>query len=320
LIVLRAISILLAFASQAIPAAETASRLTPLRAAVSACESRIDAQVDVGYTRIAARCPQLMRVLESGEWTDWLPRTWREPNNDLSIGGLTELASMIETERSRQRTGPRPGTAKLHGVLERLETSQAVRRGAWDRFNHWLDGVARQQPEDPFSGEWFERLLERATPTQLAIELASYVAVVAIIVLALTIVVNEVRAALALRRPRKRKKTFPVAASSADGPLTVRQVEEASLEERPALLLRLVFERLARAGRLVRADSLTIREAQARAALSDPADAQRLAELASVAEHVRYGARPAATGMLARALEAGTTLLAKLESAKAQPS
>src|SRR5262249_22447661 len=58
---------------------------------IDACVARLDPQLDIGYDRIAARCPDLMRQLETGAWAPWLPRGWKEPGNDLSVGSLKEF-------------------------------------------------------------------------------------------------------------------------------------------------------------------------------------------------------------------------------------
>jgi hypothetical protein len=301
-------------------AAEPPSDTAAMRTAIETCRTRIDAQIDVGYERIAARCPELMRALASGEWEDWLPRNWREPGNDLSIGGLQELAILIERERARERTGRRPGTAKLHAVLEDLQTAQSQSRGPWERFRSWFESVF-SQPGDDADSAWLERVLERAAPSQIVIETVTYLAIALIVALAASIVVNELLAAAALRRSRTRSKASSMAPVSADEPLTWRRVEEAIPQDRPSLLLRLVLERLAKTGRLPpAAASLTVREAQELATIADAEDRARLAELSAAAEQVRYAPRPASPGMLAHALEAGAALLASLETVGARPS
>ncbi|MEJ5755965.1 hypothetical protein, partial [Salmonella enterica] len=58
---------------------------------VDSCVRVLDPQLDIGYDRIAARCPDLARELEHGAWSSWLPRGWKESGNDLSAGGLKEF-------------------------------------------------------------------------------------------------------------------------------------------------------------------------------------------------------------------------------------
>src|SRR5438128_7099732 len=66
--------------------------------ALDACLGRLDPELDIGYDRIAARCPELAKQLDHGAWAPWLPRGWKEPGNDLSAGGLRELRELVERE------------------------------------------------------------------------------------------------------------------------------------------------------------------------------------------------------------------------------
>src|SRR5260370_22333931 len=65
---------------------------------INTCVSRLDPQLDIGYDRIAARCPDLMRQLDGGAWAPWLPRGWQEAGNDLSAGGLREFRQLVDRE------------------------------------------------------------------------------------------------------------------------------------------------------------------------------------------------------------------------------
>src|SRR5262249_29160448 len=55
------------------------------------CIQRLDPVQDVGYSRIAERCPELAPALAASAWAAWLPHDWDRPGNELSAGGLTEL-------------------------------------------------------------------------------------------------------------------------------------------------------------------------------------------------------------------------------------
>ena len=71
-------------------------------------------QLDVGYERIAARCPDLAPALEQSGWAEWLPQGWKESRNDLSAGSLAELRAAVQRELA-----PRPAAHTLH--VERLK-------------------------------------------------------------------------------------------------------------------------------------------------------------------------------------------------------
>jgi hypothetical protein len=284
-----------------------------LDAAIETCRQRADPELDIGYARIAARCPQVVRMLESGEWRAWLPPAWREAGNDLSIGGLEELAVLIEREQARGHTGRRPGTAALREIITGLGAARAERTGFWGRFRRWLDDTF-MQPTEQDSGDWLERLLGREPLSARIIATITYAALALVVALTLLIIVNELRAAgVFRRRARSKARTLPADTPEART-VTWREIERAPQAERPALLLRLVIERLGHTGRLPAAASLTVGELEMRAALPDPEDRARLGELARAAERARFAASPAPPAVIERALESGRTLLGNIRA------
>src|SRR5690606_33404911 len=66
--------------------------------ALNECIPRLDSQLDVGFERISARCPNLAGQLEATGWSAWLPAGWKERGNDLSAGSLRELRVLIRRE------------------------------------------------------------------------------------------------------------------------------------------------------------------------------------------------------------------------------
>jgi hypothetical protein len=173
------------------------------------------------------------------------------------------------------------------------------------------------QPAGENSGDWFERLLGREPLSARVMAGITYAALALVVVLAVLIVVNELRAAgLFRRRTRPTSRPLPADTPEASA-LTWREIEQAPQAERPALLLRLVIERLGHTGRLPAAASLTVGELEARAALPDPEDRARLGELARAAERVRFAASPAPPAVVERALASGRTLLDSIRARSA---
>jgi hypothetical protein len=96
--------------------------LAAARSAIEACTQRLDPQVDIGYDRISARCPDLARTLERSELEQWLPAGWKEARNNLSAGSLRELRAVVERELET-----RPGA----------RTPRVVRAGSIAWFHAW---------------------------------------------------------------------------------------------------------------------------------------------------------------------------------------
>ena len=95
---------------------------------IDSCVARLDPQLDIGYDRIAARCPDLMTQLETGAWASWLPRGWKEPGNDLSAGSLKELRELVDRESGTRETNPAtaPNVHSLRPILTALAGSRLV--------------------------------------------------------------------------------------------------------------------------------------------------------------------------------------------------
>src|SRR5689334_24978743 len=91
----RFFALLLLFAAPAIAADANSPDAV---AVIDACIARLDPQIDVGYERIARRCPDLAPTLERSGWAAWLPQGWKDSRNDLSAGSLRELQALVTRE------------------------------------------------------------------------------------------------------------------------------------------------------------------------------------------------------------------------------
>src|SRR5690348_12258872 len=110
----RFFALLLLFAAPAIAADANSPEAA---AAIQACIARLDPQIDVGYERIARRCPDLAPALERSGWAAWLPQGWKESRNDLSAGSLKELQALVTRELATQPTTATPRVQRLKEIL-----------------------------------------------------------------------------------------------------------------------------------------------------------------------------------------------------------
>ncbi len=278
---------------------------------IDACASRLDPQLDIGYDRIAARCPELVRQLEQGEWAPWLPRGWKESGNDLSAGGLKELQDLVNREGAARISRPAPDVRRLNAVLRGLTSKNAD--GWWSRFKSWLRSLLERQ-EQPTDEGWFTRMASRVGVPQSLRQIIAYAALAAVVLLAGAILVNELRTAGLLRVRgwlRRRARTASAAVMSESGSA---DFDQAPLRDRPRVLLELIVRRLTERGLLPPAGALTVRELARIARLPEPADRTRLSELALTAERVRYSSREPQPAALDGPISQGRELLHRLDA------
>jgi len=301
-----------------LPPVARADATDELLRGLATCERALDPELDVGYRRITELCPALVEQLGHSPWSALFPSGWDLRDSQLSAGGLAELGQLIERERSASGRGaagarPPPSAGLLAPVLRDLGAADEERGGLWARLKRWLRSVSDTRDDTPGSG-WASRLLRRIDPGEAVLRALGYAALAVIVVLALAIVMNELRAAGLLRPAGRRRAAGRLAddATTLAAP-TLRDLTRVAVTERPALLLRLVIDALTRTHRLPPAGSLTARELTTTARIDSPEDRERLRGLAGAAERTRFAAVAPAPDELTPVLAGAEALLAGLE-------
>lgn len=296
-----------------LPAAQP-DTLAAARAVIDSCMSRLDPQVDVGYDRIAARCPDLARTLEQSGFAQWLPLGWKESRNNLSAGSLAELRTVVERELETRASARTPRVERLGAILATLAEQRAQGTGTWSRFKQWLRDLLERRERTEEEG-WFDRMVSRVGISDAIVEVVTYIALGAMVVLAILVVLNELGAAgLLRRRARGRPGDEETAALSLRAPPTFGEIERAPLPERPRMLLELVSAKLTALRRLPPAGALTVHELARSAELQEALDRERLIALAQATERARYAERPVPAPVLEAAFEHGRALLQSVEA------
>ena len=275
------------------------------------CIKRLDAQLDVGYERIAARCPELAPALAQSPWSAWLPADWSHPHNQLSADGLAELRVVLARAMAPRAGFHTMSTEHVAALLTRIAQPDEDRKGWWQQFKAWLRqimGAPEGPGEDP---AWLRKLNLSGGVTKVL----GWALLGIVVAMAAGILFNELRVAGLLRRRTNARGEMRDLTRSV--PLSLASVEARSPQDQPALLLELIAQRLTDQGLLPPARALTTRELLSRARL--PADSERaeLEELARTSEQLRYSTRELAADRLAAAIAAGRHILARLEGATA---
>lgn len=302
------LALLLALSAAPLPARDAVS-------ALAGCIAQLDPGHDVGYERIAARCPELAPSLTQSPWAAWLPRDWDKPGNNLSADGLRELRSLIVTESQRAASTVVPQPAHLAAVLAALAPAQRAEDNWWQRFKGWLREMLSVRESAARPG-WLARVLDALQTPASLVRIISLGALALAALLAAAAVVRELRAAGVLRigpRSRRTRAGTPTTGAAAD----LGYIEAAAPLERPRLLLELITARLAALERLPPPRALTVRELERAALLVDAGDRVRLAELAQACERLRFSGRGLPPATLDAVLAQGRELFGGLEAARA---
>lgn len=312
---MMALGLTVAAMASAAPAQPTAPATAVALEALETCLEKLNPEIDIGYERVVARCPQLARRLDESGWSAGFPQDWKRPGNDLSAGGLRELREILVRE-SAPAGGPprRPSVAALPAALATLAPTTAASNGWWARTKEWLrDAFERSREED--DAGWLGRLVGQNGLSQVVLELTSYAALVLVVLLAGIIVINELRVSGVIARVRHgiaRRRSSSVAVKVGRGGMTWDDVCAAPVPQRPQLLLEMIVARLTETSCLPPARALTVREVSRLARLADAGDRQRLAQLAGVSERVRFSSSQVASADLAAAIEQGRVLFEHL--------
>jgi hypothetical protein len=285
-----------------------------LVATIDACRERLDPQIDIGFERIVARCPDLARRLEQNELAAWLPEGWKDTGNNLSVGSLQELALLMRREIATHSSRPAPSVQHLRDVLSEIGQAPERRDSLWKRMRLWMHKVLPSSDETDDNG-WVPRMISRIGLPQTVIEMVSYIALASIIVLGVFILANEFRVAGVFRRRVPRKEDEAVSPAPAIAQMSWRDVERADVADKPRVVLELVIDRLTRARLLPPARSLTNRELARAVKLANPKDQERLRALALTAERVRFASTAADRAEVDAAVAGGRVILRTLDPA-----
>ncbi len=286
--------------------------------AIDSCLRQLDPALDVGYEKIAARCPDLAPALRASPWAVWLPRDWDKPANSLSDQGLTELRTLIVRESQRRAAERAPRIARVGAVLGALKAAPPEPRGWWERFKAWVRGILAARAASGSDG-FLARLLGTTQLSERVARLITVAVCAVLIAVAGAIVIHELRLAGWLRR--RGGETDPGRGLDAGAGLPAGsdpgQIEAAAEALQPRLLLELITRRLYEQGRLPPARALTVRELLREVRLADPAHRERLRVLAAASERLRFSDRVPGPEALGAALAGGRELLAALAAAGA---
>jgi hypothetical protein len=276
----------------------------------SCSESTVD---EPGLEALEEACPGLTEALEA---SGYLPFLSSEKREELRTYDLPELQQVAD-RYAEPPTDAEVGLASLESVLEtmRKEEEEARPLTWFERFKRWLRTMlSRQQQEtDSALARW---LKDFSIPETVRLVIL-YASIILIILLAIGVVINELRVAGVFRRgdaPQGRR------AVGADGALIIdatdADLDAASADARVPLLLRMLVSTLVKSGRLRAERALTHSELGLRAKFDDTEQRECFRRVALLAERVVYGAGSVRPEEFEPVVAAGRALNAHLAEAR----
>jgi len=258
------------------------------------------------FAEIQQRCPDLKAALDASPHAAWLPEEWWGAH--LSINSLADLHQQIDRE-SAQHAPKGIDTSGVAAALASLGTDVSAKVSWWDRVREWLR--SRLQTGQDGESSWFFRWIDELARYDTALRIAAYSLFALIVLAAAFIVVNELRAAGVFGR-RARTGAMPrdgTGLGARGRVLTLDDLDRVDPLERPALLVALVVNALARSRDRVADTGATHRELISRLPLGSEPQRGAFSHLIRCAERVRYAASPPSRADLDAAIASGRSLL-----------
>jgi hypothetical protein len=261
---------------------------------------------EVGLAALESSCPGIGQALTQSGYADFISESGTEQLNSY---GLADLEQIADRYRQSPRE-PAADVAALAPVLSTIEEELRVDRPLtlFERFERWLNGLLQrsQQDEDSWLGRWLRGfdVPERITRPIL------YGAIVLVILIAVAVIVNELRAAGVFRRGGRRSVATPgtVTGTGHASATMLADLDRVPAAERPALLLRMLVNTLVHTGRLRTEKSLTHRELGERAAFDATTQRQSFNRVASLSERILYSNREVSAEEIDVVVTEGRTL------------
>ena len=270
------------------------------RQVIEECVHALDSDV-LGLDDIEETCPDIRVALEDLGLTDLVSDNQLSVLNRDGLESLRALVSRYENEPEREAVG----TGSLAPVLDSLRKPPVVEKSpSWfERFQRWLRELLekKQSQSDADTGSWLSRWLDEHPLPELVRWGLIYGSLALVVLLALTIVTNEVRVAV---RGRHRKSALGTMSADVPGAAGFASLDLDLRGERPSALLRMLIATLVKTGRLNGAQSLTHRELTNRARFDDSTQRESFQKIAQLAEREIFSGQDVASDDLGEALRA----------------
>lgn len=282
---------------------------------IAECSGSGDGDV-FGLQELEVDCPGLEHTLIELGYAPFISESQLDA---LSTHSLVDLQRLADRYRQPPASSPEIDVANLKPVLQALQQEQRSERPLTliERLKKWLRSVFDRPKGD--SGSWLNRWLDDVKVSEAVSRAIAYGLVMLVIVLAVGVLVNELRAAGLLRRKARASQDGRTSTDAARDAATRTpgDLDTVAPHDRPSVLLRMLVATLVKTGRLRAERSLTHRELSLRAAFDEPAQRECFQQVAALGERVIYGDGRIPDDEVEAIVQAGRTLNLQLTDSRA---
>jgi len=281
--------------------------------AIAACDSTVVRGEDSSQILIGESCPDLVEEIESSPWAETLSPDWREA---LSHAELSQLEYFVSYYDRRSFARRELSLSSLDEIVRGLGDAAEIinDKSLWERFVDWFDELLSDKSDD--APGWFSEWLSNVEVSSLTIKIVFWIMSALLVAAAIGVIVMEIRAArssLPANRLRNKASRGDTGIGVGDRLLTLYDLDNAALDDKPSILLRLVLQRLEFLGVIPYDPARTHREVE-RAASALGSDGQEVVtRVSESAERIRFSRDENRPQEIGEVVTAGTALLGKLK-------
>lgn len=240
----------------------------------------------IGMPALEQQCPGIEQALIELGLDPFIP-DWQW--DTIGAYGLMSLRDVEQRYSEPPAATRQVRVDSLESVLDDLRQPAQAEQPLTllQRFMRWLRDVMGK--EQSGTDSWLSRWWEEYSLSETARNILFYGSLILVVLLAVAVIVNEVRVARKGRLKKARTQGSVDAGIATDLPAGSLDLDTAARTDRPSILLQMLVATLVKTGRLQAERSLTHRELTARARFDDSSQRENFGRVAQLAERIVYG-------------------------------
>jgi len=288
-----------------------------LASAKAACNAAVVSEEDSGNHFIVDDCPSLIVEIESSQWQEMLAPGWRE---ELSYREFSQLEYFVSYYSQPASADGDISLSSLDEIVTGLgiDDQEVDSESLWDRIINWFNDLLSEETD--YGPGWLSEWLSNIWVSTSTIEVIFWTLSALIIVAAVSVIVREVRAARgSMPASVLKSKAFRHAGGIQvdERLLTIKDVDNAALNDKPSVLLRLLLQRLEVLGVVAHRPARTHRDVRNAAGELGNDGVDIISSVSESAERSRFSDEKNQAQEIGEVVSVGITLLDELKPERA---